>query len=208
MAWRHLRQCNTHNIDYRTVFGTFSRWCKKGVFDRAYGATLRLWRRRRRAKYAAIDKSFVKCIYGKQCVGRSPVDRGRKATKLSIIVDDVGIVRCMEFFPGNTSDYRTVEETIQSSFAPLWKGCALYADKGYDSQAVRQIIRRAGFVDRVEKRRKQTHRIRARKRRIVENTFAWLDKCRRLLVRYDAKIENYRAFTVLGCYRILTNRLF
>jgi hypothetical protein len=47
----------------------------------------------------AIDTSFVKKIYGRDCVGRNPTDRGRKATKLSALVAADGVPLALAFFP-------------------------------------------------------------------------------------------------------------
>ena len=209
MPWRHLKS-TSFGVDYRTAHRYFRKWTVSNVFEEVYATCLRLTRisRSRRRRYRAIDSTFVKNIYGTDCVGRSPVDRGRKATKMSAVVDEDGIPVALSFFPGNVSDYNTVDETLANAFLPPEPGCALYADKGYDSRRVRSTMTRFGYVDRAERRRHKTHRSQSRKRRIVENTFAWLDKFRRLIVRYDARIQSYRAFTLLACCLLIGNRLF
>lgn len=44
---------------------------------------------------------------------------------------------------------------------------------------------------------------RYRRRWKVERLIAWLQNFRRILVRHEVKLENYRAFVHLGCVRIL-----
>ena len=46
---------------------------------------------RRKPRYHVTDTSFVKNIYGRDMVGRNPTDRGRNATKISIVTDGFGI---------------------------------------------------------------------------------------------------------------------
>jgi putative transposase len=156
----------------------------------------------------AIDTSFVKNVYGRDCVGRNPTDRGRKATKLSAIVATDGVPLALAFFPGNVSDQRTVEATIRSRLAPpAQRGTPLYADKGYDSAANRALMRRFGYVDCIAARRHVTHRVVNRRRNVVERSFAWLDKSRRLIMRYDQKVSTYEAWTLLACLGMVGARL-
>jgi len=48
---------------------------------------------------------------------------------------------------------------------------------------------------------------RYRKRWKVEQIFAWLQNYRRLVVRWDFKLENYTASLQLGCFLILSKYL-
>ena len=43
-------------------------------------------------KYYTVDSSHVKNAYGREGLGRSPVDRGRKGLKISVLTDSHGVV--------------------------------------------------------------------------------------------------------------------
>ena len=204
--WRSLNAKGASH--FQTVHGHFMAWARKGVFKRAYAIALRLMRRKgRRNQYYCIDTTFIKSIYGQDCVGRNPTDRGRNATKLSAMVDSRGLPVSLAFFPANVHDVHTVDATLRNRLlSPSVRGAPLYADKGYWSKDVRQKFCDAGYVDRVSKRGALVHRAINRKRNVVERTFSWLDKNRRLLVRYDATIVAYEAFSWLACMRLLRNR--
>ena len=92
----------------------------------------------------------------------------------------------------------------------------MVADKGFASAAFRTALRRRGitpvipFYPRGRKRTtgagqprpKQRHfalnlLVYARRWR-VERTFAWMDNCRRLVVRYERHPRLYRAFCILA----------
>ena len=88
VQWRQLRP---ETVSHITVFKTMHRWTRDNIFGTAYERLLRLYRRQRRPKYYCIDSSYVKNIYGRDCTGRNPTDRGRRATKLSVVVDDLGV---------------------------------------------------------------------------------------------------------------------
>jgi len=97
--WRTL------GAGYTTVSQTFTKWTAVGVFERTYAAVLRLEKRpfKRNVRVECIDSSYVKRIYGRDCAGRNPPDRGRNATKVSAIVASDGVPVALAFFPGETA---------------------------------------------------------------------------------------------------------
>ena len=143
MPWRSLNDCGT-GPDFRSVHRHLMTWARGGVFKAAYCALFRLYRRRdRKGEYHCLDSSYVKNIFGRECTGRNPTDRGRLATKVSALVTDSGLPVSLEFFPANVSDYKTVRQTLQRRIPDAMpnKGrIPLYADKGYDSHAVRRGV--------------------------------------------------------------------
>ncbi|MBK9124477.1 MAG: transposase [Chloroflexi bacterium] len=94
---------------------------------------------------------------------------------------------------------------------------ALGADKGFDSRRLRAALRRRGIRPRIpQRKRAEGHRPRrgrpqaplGRTRRwVVERTFAWMDNCRRLVVRYERKLENFKAFCLVAFIQWSLNRL-
>ena len=196
MPWRAVT-----GVDFRTAHRHFIRWARQGVFADAYRRILSLTKRRRRdGTFMALDTTFVKNVFGTDTVGRNPTDRGRMATKLVALVDDRGLPRRLGFLPANVSDHRAL-----SSILPLPRaasGTRVYADKGFDSKEARRVLKSQGYAPRIGKRGMPVPLWRERRRRVVERFFASLDKCRRLIVRYDATIVSYAAWTWLGCCRI------
>ena len=206
MAWRHLKMLP--GPSFGTVHRQFLKWARAGVFQKAYRALLKLYSRKgRRGEYHCIDTTFVKSFYGRDGVGRNPTDRGRKATKVSAVVNDEGVPLSIAFFAANVSDYNTVQNTLQRLISHPATRVPLYADKGYDSARVRETVRGAGYVDRVGKRRTRIHRVINTRRGVVERFFSWLDKNRRLVVRYDSLVVAYEAWTWLGCCKIVARRI-
>ena len=122
-------------------------------------------------------------------------------------MDDLGIPLALAFFPGNMSDYNTVSGTCERS---VWRPASripLYADKGYDSARVRGVIWSHGYIDRVSKRRVRIHRLVNRRRGIVERFYSWMDKYRRLILRYDSYAQSYESWTWLACCQLLSRRV-
>ena len=68
MQWRQLRPKDVSHI---TVFKTMHKWVSANVFETAYRNLLRLYKRKRRPRYYCIDSSFIKNIYGTDCIEQS-----------------------------------------------------------------------------------------------------------------------------------------
>jgi transposase len=68
-------------------------------------------------------------------------------------------------------------------------------------------MRQFGYVDCISARRQVTHRVVNRRRNVVERSFSWLDKSRRLIMRYDQRVSAYEAWTLLACLRMVGARL-
>ena len=127
---------------------------------------------------------------------------------MSVIVDDLGVPFSFLFTGGNESDMKLFERTVNACLIPLRRGTSMYADKGYDSRSNRvHCVQTCGLSDRIFRRRSINTRRTHAKRGVVERFFAWQDKQRRLLVRYEQKVTVYAAFMMLFSGRLLSNRI-
>lgn len=78
------------------------------------------------------------------------------------------------------------------------------ADKGYDYPDVRALIAEWGYTAHIKSRgqereaRRKLPGYRAR-RWVVERTHSWMNRFRRLLIRWEKKAKNYLAFLHLAC---------
>jgi transposase len=98
---------------------------------------------------------------------------------------------------------------------PKKKPERIIADKGYDSDQLRERLRKRNIElicpyrdNNKDKKHEDKRKLRRYKRRWkVERTFAWLGNNRRLVVRYERNITVYSAFFHIACL-ILTLRRF
>ena len=204
MQWRQLQP---KTVSFITVFKTMHRWVEADVFRTAYQRLLRLYQRRKSTRYYCIDSTFVKNIYGMNCTGRNPTDRGRRATKLSTVVDNNGVSHGMLLTPANLSDMRLFEPTLAGLLVPLKRGKEMYADNGYDSNANRRTCISYGLRDRIFKRKTTNGRRTHARRGVVERFFSWVDKFRRLLLRYESYVSVYESMSYLAFGIILQSKL-
>ncbi len=79
----------------------------------------------------------------------------------------------------------------------------LCLDKGYDNAPAEAIVTEAGYVPHIrrigeEKTDGAGQKTHPARRWVVERTFAWLSRCRAILVRYDKRAELYLALVKLA----------
>ncbi len=101
----------------------------------------------------------------------------------------------------NVNDFKLSRETIAS--VPVERPAprrhrpqALCLDKGYDCGEVRALLREFGFTAHIRSRGeearllKRSARFKAR-RWVCERTHSWMNRFRRILIRWEKKAENY-----------------
>ena len=77
-------------------------------------------------------------------------------------------------------------------------------DKGYDFQEVRDTLAEFGFTAHIRSRGEEAQAIKAEagekaRRWVVERTHSWMNRFRRILIRWDKKPKNYIAFLHFAC---------
>jgi len=99
----------------------------------------------------------------------------------------------------------TVESLVVERPAPTEdhpQGMCL--DKGYDYDEVYAILQEFGFTAHVRPRGEEAKAIKREagfkaRRWVVERAHSWMNRFRRLLIRWDKKPENYLAFLHFAC---------
>jgi transposase len=75
----------------------------------------------------------------------------------------------------------------------------LHADKVYDFPRCRQALRKRGITPRIARRGIESSEKLGRYRWVVERTLSWVNRNRRLKVRYERRDDIHQAFLDLGC---------
>ena len=196
-----------NNGSWKTIYHYFSLWSKHHLFQHAYQDLLRVYLKiRPRSPNRIVDTSFVKNVFGRDCVGPSPFDRGRNATKVSTVTDHTGIPLVFTFHRGNRNDSRTLFHSLSQCHF-LSPGDKLYADKIYDTSHCKDVLRHFSLQDHISKKKTTVSKQDNRTRIVVEHAFGWLDKYRRIILRYDSLICSFRSFHYLATLDLLGNRM-
>ena len=160
-------------------------------------------------EWQAMDGAMTKAPLGGEVTGKNPTDRAKIGTKRSLLTDGRGVPVGLEVSGANTHDKRLLEPTLNSVPVQRPKPTAarpqhFCADKGYDYPNVRALIANWGYTAHIKSRgqeceaRRQLPGYRAR-RWVVERTHSWMNRFRRLLIRWEKKAKNYLAFLHLAC---------
>jgi len=137
-----------------------------------------------------------------------------------ILADGEGVPLGVRLESASPAEVTLAESTLAEVCVPRAQGRPrqkperVIADKGYDSDRLRERLRKRG-IDLIapyrsnnrERRYEDRRKLRRYKRRwIVERTNAWLGQFHRLLVRHDYLLSTYYAFFYLACFWITLRR--
>jgi transposase len=126
------------------------------------------------------------------------------------LADGSGLPLAVHAASASPHEVTLVRETLASGFVGE-KPERLIGDRAYDSDPLDAALDAQGVEmiaphrkGRKKRRTQDGRKLRRYKRRWkVERLFAWLGNFRRLVVRYERRVENYLGFARLGCVMIL-----
>jgi putative transposase len=142
-------------------------------------------------------------------VGKNPTDRGKVGTKRSVLTDGGGVPLGLAVEGANRNDFKMARATIES--IPVERpepspatpqGMCL--DKGYDYDEVRELLAEFGFTAYIRARGEEAKALKQKagfkaRRWVVERPHSWMNRFRRILIRWDKKVCNYLGFLHLAC---------
>jgi len=181
------------------VFLTF--W-KEGVeqFDELRGID---W------SWLSMDGAMTKAPLGGDKTGPNPTDRAKTGAKRSLLTEAHGIPIGLAIDGANRHAMKLVRPTIESIVverpAPTdEQPQGMCLDKGYDYDDVRAILQEFGFTAHIRSRGEEAREImreagRRARRWVVERSHSWMNRFRRILVRWEKKPEHYLAFLHFAC---------
>lgn len=125
------------------------------------------------------------------------------------MVDARGIPLSIRVAGANRHDVRLLAPTLAHRLvrAPAPHRVHLCADKGYLGERAEDTIRTAGYVPHVRPRGEHAVPAEARRhparRWVVERTLSWLNRFRKLLVRFEKRARSYEGLLQLACALIV-----
>ena len=134
--------------------------------------------------------------------GKNPTDRGKLGVKRSTLIDGRGVPLAVAVEGANVPDQKLLAATldaipVERPDSTPEKPQHLCLDKGYAGEAVDRQARKRGYTPhvpcKINQIPKPKHRGKARRWK-VERTHSWLNRARRLLIRWDKKVANYLGF--------------
>lgn len=121
-------------------------------------------------------------------------------------MDTLGLIWAISVHPADVQDAPGARLLLPQLYGRCPRLKVIYADRVYRgslSLGVRLLGARLEIVERTQRRGFHV----LPKRWIVERTFAWLGKCRRLSKDYEALAESSQAWIFLAMCRLMLQRV-
>ena len=201
-----------------TVYDRFRAWERVGVFARLWAAGLQEfdelvgidW------EWQSLDGVMTKAPFGRAAtakaegIGHHPTDRGKHGTKRSTLSEGHGLPLAIVVAGANVHDMKLAAPTLDALVierpAPTTEQPQhLCLDAGYDDDLPRFAADQRGYLAHIRPRGVDRANVGSRdpskkpRRWVVERLHSWLNRSRRLLVRWEKLDRTYEAFLHLAC---------
>jgi transposase len=191
-------------ISHYAVYYHFRKWSRDGSLEKVWQGSIMTIKAELNLSELNLDGSHAIAKKG----GESVAYQGRKKAKTTNILpitDGQGfIIASTDLIAGNHNDAYNLKPHLQVAFKLMKRlgldiqGAYFNADKAFDTKDARKTCFNHGLVPNIDenkRNRKTVKRGRKRffdqdvyKRRFIsERSFAWIDKFRALLVRFDRR---------------------
>ena len=230
MQWKGLPVPKDHHgtaaIHYTTVYKVFARWSDDGSLEHAFIASVAHLSEHNQLDLSVLhgDGTNTVAKKGGDGIGYSG-HKHQKGEKVIAIIENNGYVLApLPVAPVNEADTVLLPEGLKAlkRVAKLTglglKGSYLNLDGGFDSTSNRKAIFNAGMIPNIKENPRNRQRPkRGRKRWFnqaihalrdrVERTFAWEDKFKRLLLRFEYHQRRHYGMKLMA-YTLINLRRF
>lgn len=163
---------------------------------------------------ACLDSAAVPAKKGGEATGPNPTDRGKPGTKRHLVADAEGTLLGVTISGANRHDSVMLAPTLDAvppvrhgPGRPRCRPRKLHADKAYDHRRCRAECRARSVKPRIARRGVDSGEKLGRHRWVVERTLAWLNRFRRLAIRYERRADIHQGLVTLGSALICLNQL-
>jgi len=143
------------------------------AYDRAIGLDL---------SDVAVDCCITKAPCGGERAGKSPVDRGKRGLKRSMMVDAAGIPLGVVSAGANRHDSPLLAPTLEAlqTLGGLPEPVSVHLDRGYDSDTTRRLLEERGLAGVISEKG-QSAPLGSTKRWVIERTNSWTNAHKKLV---------------------------
>ena len=206
--WKLMPACFP---SYKTVRKRLRRWVEQEAFRQLWSASACRYGLVRGINFdqLSIDGARKPSKKGGATTGPNPTDRAKDGVKRSLLCEGRGVPLGLAVDGANRNDFKLVEATLLSipverPEVRLYWQQNMCLDKGYDYDEVRDLLRDFSYTAHIRARGEEAKAIKRAagfkaRRWVVERTHSWMNRFRRILIRWEKKPENYFGLLHLVC---------
>jgi putative transposase len=195
-----------------TVYDRFRWWLADGFFLRLWQAGLQAFEEVEGLdwQWQSVDGVMTKAPFGGGATGANPTDRAKRGTKRSLLSEGHGLPLAVVVDGANRTDMKLLPATLDAVVVPRptpsdEQPQGLCLDAGYDYDVTREQVAARGYTAHIRPVGEDRAAARSQdptkrpRRWVVERLHSWLNRSRRLLVRWEKRPDTYLAFLHLAC---------
>jgi hypothetical protein len=208
-------------VRYETINGEtlgkkHREYCENGVYEELHNWVLSLYfsiNNTNKLKYQLVDTSFIPNKYCIECTENNPHYGNKKGLKILAVTDRHGVAFMYAIVQGSMSDITSFIEIIDRIKNDKYASSDIsffLADKGYDSDNIRQKLKEIGYDPliphnkrNIKDKTKLVHfssseKMHYKNRVFVEHQFSWLFHFPVLEQVFERSIKSYMGLLLLG----------
>lgn len=208
--WRHLpiKEVFTHQtLTWQGVFYHYNKWSKQGCWKTIWVELLKANPAQLDLSCVQLDGSHTPTKRGGQAVGYQP-RKAANTTNALFLADNTGQPLAIATpQAGNQHDLFSIQPLLEELSSVLQaagmrlSGLFLNADPGFDALAFRSFCNQVGIEANVKPNPRSGQRESTdyqyfdeelyQRRFVIEETNAWLDSFKALLIRFETSLQNW-----------------
>ena len=195
-----------------TVQGYFYRWRDAGLWERIVqvlvGRARRAQGRKTRPSAAVVDTQSVKTT---ECGGPRGFDPAKKVKgrKRHLVTDTTGLPLGLAVHPADVQDNHGAVALLRTLVCRFPKLKKVFADRVYRDHKLADAVAEISplEIEIVTRTEKAGHFVPEPMRWVIERSFAWLGRNRRLAKDFEATIASAQAWIQVASLQLLVRRL-
>ena len=214
-----------NEISWWAVYYHFRKWSRDGSLERVWQHSVEVVKEHLDLSVLNLDGSHAIAKKGGEAVAYQGRKRAKTSNILPITDHNGYIVATTDIVAGNHNDAYALKPHLQSAFKAIKHlgisiaGAYFNADSGFDTQAARKVCFNHHVIPNIAENKRNRKSTKLGRKRLFdvaiyrarftsERTFAWIDKFRALLVRFDIKKiyfmgSHFLAFTLINLRNVL-----